>query len=64
MNNVQDIETIQKYDLEKQNFILEYLNQLDEKEQIAYKIAYEHLGSSFHILRSNGYQEWLNKKNK
>jgi len=64
MNNVQNMETFQKFELEKQNLILEYLNQLDEKEQIAYKIAFEHLGSSFHIIRSNGYQEWINKKNK
>ena len=61
MNNVQDLETVNKLDPEKQNSILEYLKQLDSKEQIAYKIAMEHLGSSFHILRSNGYQEWLNK---
>ena len=63
MNNVQDLETINKLNSEKQNSILQYLKQLDSKEQIAYKIATDHLGSSFHILRSNGYQEWLQKKN-
>lgn len=63
MNNVQDLETINKLNSEKQNSILQYLKQLDSKEQIAYKIATDHLGSSFHIFRSNGYQEWLQKKN-
>lgn len=62
MNKDQDFsETIHQLDKEKQSLIYEYLKQLDSKEQIAYKIAMEHLGSSFHILRSNGYQEWLNK---
>jgi hypothetical protein len=63
MNNVQDLPLpdINKFDTDKQNSILKYLKQLDTKEQIAYKIAMEHLGSSFHIIRSNGYQEWLNK---
>jgi len=40
----------------------EYLNQLDLKEKIACKIAMEHLGTSFNIVRSNGFSEW--KKNK
>ena len=64
MNNVQDLSLpyINQLDTDKQNLILKYLKQLDTKEQIAYKIAMEHLGSSFHIIRSNGYQEWLQKK--
>jgi hypothetical protein len=29
-----------------------------------YLIAKDHLGSSFNILKSNGYKEWKNKNNK
>lgn len=67
MNNDSDIyvsipETIQHLTSEKKDSVLQYLKQLDQKEIIAYKIAMEHLGSSFHITRSNGYQEWVQKK--
>jgi hypothetical protein len=55
-------ELIKQYDEEKQSQIFEYLNQLDEIERKAYLIAYEHLGSSFNIFKSNGYKEWKNKK--
>jgi len=55
-------ELIKQYDEEKQSLIFEYLNQLDEIERKAYLIAYEHLGSSFNIFKSNGYKEWKNKK--
>lgn len=53
-----------QYSLEEQTLVLEYLNQLNNIQKQAYKIAKEHLGSSFHIVKSNGYTEWLNKKNK
>ena len=39
--------------------VIEYLNQLDPIEKKAYKIAKEHLGSSFNIVKSNGYCDWL-----
>ena len=48
--------------LELEKEINEYLNQLDLKEKIAYQIAREHLGTSFNVVRSNGFSEW--KKNK
>jgi len=50
--------------LELEKEINEYLNQLDLKEKIAYKIAMEHLGTSFNIVRSNGFSEWKKIKNK
>ena len=34
---------------------------MDEKEKIAYKIAKEHLGSSFNLEKSIGFQKWLKK---
>jgi hypothetical protein len=39
----------------------EYINSMNEKEQIAYKIAKEHLGSSFNLEKSIGFQKWLKK---
>jgi hypothetical protein len=42
--------------------IYQYLNQLDEHHKQAYLIAKEHLGTSFNILKSNGYKEWLSTK--
>ena len=41
-----------------------YLAQLSPIEQKALAIAMEHLGSSFNILKSNGYIEWLKSRNK
>jgi hypothetical protein len=48
---------------EYQKEIYNYLCQLDEHNKQAYLIAYNHLGTSFNILKSNGYKEWINKKN-
>ena len=47
---------------EVQKEIYTYLQQLDEQDKKAYIIAYNHLGTSFDICRSNGYKEWKNKK--
>jgi hypothetical protein len=40
---------------------INYINSMDEKEKIAYKIAKEHLGSSFNLEKSIGFQKWLKK---
>jgi len=42
--------------------INKYLKQLGEQEQIVFKIAQEHLGSSFNIRKSIGYITWLSKQ--
>lgn len=47
---------------EDQELIFNYLKNLTDTEKICYKIAYQHLGSSFDILRSNGYSDWLKKE--
>jgi hypothetical protein len=44
--------------------VIEYLGQLDPIEKKAYKIAKEHLGSSFNIVKSNGYCDWLKEQKK
>ena len=38
-----------------------YLKQLDSKEIIAYKIAKDHLGSSFNLELSIGFIQWKKK---
>lgn len=55
-------ESFEKYDSVVQKTIIQYLNQLSTTEQITYKIAKDHLGSSFNILRSNGFQDWKKKQ--
>jgi len=41
-----------------------YMAQLTEIEKKALLIAQEHLGSSFNILKSNGYLNWLKSQHK
>jgi len=55
-------ESFEKCDSAAQKTIIQYLNQLSANEQIAYKIAKDHLGSSFNIIRSNGFQDWKKKQ--
>ena len=51
---------VDSYDDIKQKEIYEYLTQLvnHEEQKKAYVIAYEHLGSSFNIYKSNGFKDW------
>jgi hypothetical protein len=48
-------------DEETKNKVFQYLSQLTEVEKKTYILAYSHLGTSFDILRSNGYNNWLSK---
>jgi len=68
--NHQDIETelglelpnqFKNYDETTQNLIINYLKHLDTIERKAYTIGKAHLGSSFNIVKSNGFIDW--KKN-
>ena len=52
------------YSQDTQQMVLMYLSQLTNMQKMAYCIAKDHLGSSFNILKSNGYIEWVNKQNK
>jgi hypothetical protein len=54
--------TFQYYSPELQQNIIQYIKQLTPIEKKAYSIALEHLGSSFNILRCNGYKEWIKNK--
>ena len=60
--NIPIPEIVKKYSIEKQREIFEYLSEMDEINKIGYKIAFNHLESSFDICRSNGYKEWLHSK--
>jgi hypothetical protein len=53
---------IQSYTIEKQREIFQYLSEMHEKERVGYKIAFEHLGTSFDIYRSNGFINWKKSK--
>lgn len=57
--NMKISEIIKRYPIEEQKNIFKYLTQLDEINIKAYDIAFDHLGTSFNIARSNGYKEWL-----
>ena len=52
-------DNFESYDIKLQASIIEYLSQLNSIERKAYKIAKEHLGSSFNIVKSNGYCDWF-----
>jgi hypothetical protein len=52
---------VSKYSEQEQQLITVYLKKFNTKEKKAFLIAKQHLGTSFHILRSTGYNEW--KKN-
>ena len=52
-------ESVFKLPLENQEKIYNYLIQMNEHEKKAYLIAKDHLGTSFNILKSNGYSEWI-----
>jgi len=51
-----------KLDFRTQFNITDYLDQLNPIEVRAYGIAKQHLKSSFNVVRSNGYIDWLNNK--
>jgi hypothetical protein len=51
-----------QYSSEQQKEVYEYLNHLDAHHRKAYEIAFQHLGSSFNICRSNGFKDWKESK--
>jgi hypothetical protein len=56
--NIPIHEDIYSYTNDKQKEIYNYLCQLDEQQKKAYVIAFNHLGSSFNIYKSNGFKSW------
>jgi len=52
----------ENYDIDTQSSIIDYITHLSDLEKKAYKIAHNHLGSSFNVFKSNGYNDWLKTK--
>ena len=59
----EDIKEVREEKEESVNPRETYIKSLDEKEVIAIKIAQDHLQSSFHIEKSNGYSNYLKSIN-
>jgi competence protein ComGC len=53
--------SFEKYDEIIKESLIKYLQHLNTIEKQAYTIGKQHLGSSFNVLKSNGYINW--KKN-
>lgn len=62
IKNMELQEMVQRVPVEEQPDVNLYLSTLDKVNQQACIIAYHHLESSFDILRSNGYKQWLKNK--
>ena len=52
---------VKTYPDEKKREIFNYLNDMSDLEKVGYKIAFNHLESSFDIYRSNGFKDWKGK---
>ncbi len=52
----------QQQQQQQQQQIQQYLSQMSPLEKQGYDIARSHLNTSFNIVRSNGFIEWLKKK--
>ena len=53
--------TFETYDIKTQELIINYLRSLDKIEKKAYTIGKAHLGTSFNIIKSNGFNTWKKK---
>ena len=60
--NIKLPHVVKTYPIDKQREMFDYLNELEGIHKNAYSIAFDHLGSSFDILRSNGFKEWQKSK--
>ena len=58
----EDESLFEKYEPQLRANICEYLSQLNPIERKAYKIAKDHLGTSFNLIKSNGFCDWLKDK--
>ena len=54
----------ENYETELQSLLVAYLSQLGSIEKKAYMIAKDHLGSSFNIVKSNGFCDWKKEHKK
>lgn len=54
--------SVLKLPIEKQSEVYNYLIQMNSTQKKAYLIAKDHLGTSFNILKSNGFIDWKKTK--
>ena len=52
---------IEQYGEENREIVIRYIESLTDLECKAMKIAEDHLETSFHIMKSIGFQKWLKK---
>ena len=61
--NVSDLSNqIISYPQETQDSLFKYLSNFSNTEKKAFLIAKNHLGTSFNIIKSTGYNDWLKEK--
>jgi hypothetical protein len=60
--NIPISEDIFKCPIEQQREIHAYLSQMDEIHKKAYEIAFQHLGTSFDVVKTNGFKIWQAKR--
>ena len=53
----------EKEKVKEEELLEKYMSQLDDLQKQACSIAKEHLETSFDIVKSNGYKQWLQGKN-
>jgi hypothetical protein len=61
INSLESPPYFETYSSELKELIIKYMGQLDTIEQKAYVIAMDHLGTSFNIVKSNGFNDWIKK---
>lgn len=52
----------EQQNINMEELIDEYIEQLTEQERLVLEIAKNHLESSFDIIKSIGFMEWKNKR--
>jgi hypothetical protein len=62
LKNTYNIDTIVGYKNEQVHDV--YIDSMDDKVKLAMSIAVDHLGSSFHLTKSNGYLQYNKRKKK
>jgi hypothetical protein len=60
LKNTYNINTIVGYKNEQVHDV--YIDSMDDKVKLAMSIAVDHLGSSFHLTKSNGYLQHIKTK--
>lgn len=61
MESVELPNNFENYNQETKELIINYINQLTPIEKQAYTIGKQHLGSSFNVVKSNGFINWKKK---